>query len=117
VVGAVRRAFSGFKDTPTEAQFDAALEMLELLAEPTRLRILWALAAGELDVTTVAGMAGASTTATSQHLAKLRQAGLVASRRDGRRIMYRVLGRHTRSVIEEVLFHADHRLSGHPDHD
>lgn len=88
-----------------------------MAAEPSRLRILWALADGELDVATLACLARISATAASQHLAKLRLAGLVTARRDGRRVLYSARGAHVRRLIAEALFQADHHVSGAPTHD
>ena len=88
-----------------------------MAAEPSRLRILWALSDGELDVATLASIAGISATATSQHLAKLRLAGLVVARRDGRRVLYSARGAHVRRLIAEALFQADHQVSGAPIHE
>jgi hypothetical protein len=51
------------------------------------------------------------------HLSKLRLAGLVQTRRDGRRILYRLLGGHVRAPLTEGLFHADHQITGEPVHD
>src|SRR3979411_175811 len=62
----------------------AAVASLSMLAEPTRLRLLWALRDAELGVTALAAHAGCSPTAASHHLAKLRLAGLVDQRAQGR---------------------------------
>ena len=104
-------------DQPTDEQVNVAVVTLGLLADHTRLRILWLLASEERDVRTLAQLAGATPSATSQHLAKLRLAGLVAVRREGRQHIYSARGSHIRRLVEEVLFHADHRLSDAPDHD
>ena len=53
----------------------------------------------------------------SQHLAKLKLAGLVTMRRDGRRAVYAAGGGHVRRLVAEVLAAADHHLTGTPDHD
>jgi DNA-binding transcriptional ArsR family regulator len=53
----------------------------------------------------------------SQHLSKLRLAGLVEATRDGRRMVYRLRGGHVRALLREALFHADHQVSGAPLHD
>ena len=87
-----------------------------LLADPTRVRMLWTLRDGEADVTTLAGAAGCRPTVASQHLSKLRFAGLVDTRREGRRVLYRLRGGHVRQLLTEALFHADHQLSGEPIH-
>jgi DNA-binding transcriptional ArsR family regulator len=60
---------------------------------------------------------GAARPAVSQHLGKLLLAGLVVTRRDGRRALYTARGGHVRRLVTEVLFAADHQLSGQPDHD
>jgi len=59
-----------------------------LLASTMRLHILWLLAHGEMDVGGLAEEVGGSLQAVSQQLAKLKLAGLVRSRREGRRQVY-----------------------------
>jgi DNA-binding transcriptional ArsR family regulator len=81
------------------------------------VRMLWALRDGELDVTSLAAAAGCRPTAASQHLSKLRLAGLAEGRREGQRIIYRLRGGHVRALLDEALFHADHQVSGEPVHD
>jgi DNA-binding transcriptional ArsR family regulator len=103
---------------PTDDQVRVAVDTFRLLVDPTRLRLLWALADGaELDVTTLADMLGVAQPAMSQHLARLRLAGAVDVRKDGRRSLYSIRGVHLRRVIAEGLFHADHTLTGEPPHD
>jgi DNA-binding transcriptional ArsR family regulator len=104
-------------DQPTTAQIGAAVTAFALLADPTRVRILWALRELALDVTTLAEQAQCRPTVASQHLSKLRLAGLVDSTREGRRIIYRLRGSHVRNLLNEALFHADHQISGEPIHD
>ncbi|WP_091452837.1 ArsR/SmtB family transcription factor [Actinokineospora iranica] len=89
-----------------------------MLSDATRLRILWALRdGGERDVTTLAELAEVGPTSASQHLTKLRLAGLVATRKEGRRVFYRARGSHLRKLLDEALFRADHETSGLPDDD
>jgi DNA-binding transcriptional ArsR family regulator len=52
----------------------------------------------------------------SRHLAKLRLARLVSTRREGNRIFYAAADVHVRQLAEEALFHADHAASDLPDH-
>lgn len=73
---------------PTAAEFAAAADVLELLADDTRLRIVWALLHGEHSVNGLAEHVGAQPAAVSQHLAKLRLARLVRRRREGNRLFY-----------------------------
>ena len=63
---------------------------LEVLAEPSRRRILDLLRDGERPVGALVAALGASQPAISKHLRTLREAGLVESRVDGQRRLYRV---------------------------
>ncbi|GAA2577581.1 metalloregulator ArsR/SmtB family transcription factor [Dactylosporangium fulvum] len=105
------------QEPPTGAQVDAAVTALRMLADPTRLRLLWELREGEHDVTTLTAAVGAARPAVSQHLAKLLLAGLVSTRREGRRVLYRARGGHVRRLVTEVFHAADHHLTGAPEHD
>ncbi|TWV48519.1 helix-turn-helix transcriptional regulator [Streptomyces misionensis] len=66
----------------------AAAGAFGLLASSVRLHLMWALSQGESDVTHLADRVGGALPAVSQHLAKLKLAGLVRSRREGRRQVY-----------------------------
>jgi DNA-binding transcriptional ArsR family regulator len=110
-------AARSLQQPPSPAQVAAAVTALQMLAEPTRLRLMWQLTAGEYDVGTLAAALGVARPAASQHLAKLRLAGLVTARRDGRRVFYTAKGGHVRRLVAEVLHAADHHLTGAPDHD
>jgi DNA-binding transcriptional ArsR family regulator len=104
-------------DRLLDAQVNAAVASLSMLAEPTRLRLLWALRDGELGVSALAAAAGCSPTAASQHLAKMRMTGLVEQRAEGRARIYRLAGGHVRRLLVEALAQADHAVSGLPHHD
>jgi DNA-binding transcriptional ArsR family regulator len=110
-------AGAGHPDVLTDDQVAAAVTSFALLADPTRVRMLWALREADLDVATLAGIAGCRATVASQHLSKLRFAGLVAGERQGQRVVYRLRGGHVRALLTEALFQADHQVSGAPPHD
>jgi DNA-binding transcriptional ArsR family regulator len=93
---------------PSEDEFHSAVGMLKLLGDETRLRIIWALLDGEHSVNELAELVGAQAAGVSQHLAKLRLARLVRTRREGTRIYYVADDTHVRRLVEEVLSHADH---------
>jgi DNA-binding transcriptional ArsR family regulator len=112
-----RPAKASHPEVPSAEQISAAVTAFALLADPTRVRILWSLRETPLDVTSLAEAAGCKPTVASQHLAKLRLAGLVDATRDGRRIIYALHGGHVRNLLTEALFHADHQVSGEPTHD
>ncbi len=102
---------------PGDDQFELAVETFKLLADNTRLRILWALLHGEHSVGDLAAHVGAQPPAVSQHLAKLRMARLVKARRDGNRLFYAADNAHVRHLVEQALFHTDHVARDLPDHD
>lgn len=81
---------------------DRAVTVLKAVADPSRYRLLWALSGAELPVSALAELIGAHVAATSQHLSKLRSAGLVTSRREGTRIYYRAAGPGVRGLLEEA---------------
>lgn len=107
----------GHPDELTGGQVAAAVTSFALLADPTRVRMLWALRETELDVASLAAIAGCRPTVASQHLSKLRFAGLVEGQRQAQRVVYRLRGGHVRDLLTEALFHADHQITGTPTHD
>ncbi|MGW5251229.1 hypothetical protein ACWEQN_47605, partial [Streptomyces sp. NPDC004129] len=53
----------------------------------------------------------------SQHLARLRLAGLVTTRKEGRRVVYGLRHGHLRRLVAEALSVADHQIGHLPPHD
>ncbi|ROR46342.1 ArsR/SmtB family transcription factor [Kitasatospora cineracea] len=98
-------------------RLETAAAVLALLADRTRLALLERLGRGEADVTTLVEATGAARPSVSQHLAKLRLAGLVATRRDGRHVVYSLRHGHLRRLVDEALNVADHQLGALPPHD
>ncbi len=103
-------------EEPGDERFGLAVDTFKLLADTTRLRILWALLHSEHSVAELADHIGAQPAAVSQQLAKLRMAHLVRTRRDGNRIFYQAENAHVRHLVEEALFHSDHLTQNQPNH-
>lgn len=101
---------------PSFEQVERAVETLKLLADQTRLRVLWALLHGEHSVNELAEHVRARPEAVSQHLSKLRLARVVRSRRVGTQVFYLATNEHVRRLVEEALFHADHLVRDLPGH-
>lgn len=76
-----------------------ASRLLKLLANEHRLMILCRLIDAELSVNALADAVGLSQSALSQHLAKLRDDGLVSFRREGTTLHYRVTDENAARVI------------------
>jgi DNA-binding transcriptional ArsR family regulator len=88
---------------PAPEAVDSAAETLRILSDPTRLRILWALSQGESSVACLAELSGANPTSVSQHLAKLRLAGVVRARRQGTYMFYVIVDPQLPKLLETVL--------------
>jgi DNA-binding transcriptional ArsR family regulator len=101
VIGAA--AATAPDDMPGPELMEAAAAAFGMLASPTRLQIVWILATGECDVTGLAERVGGTLPAVSQHLAKLRLAGLVRSRREGRRQVYLVDDPYLAAVVRLMV--------------
>ncbi|ULR40017.1 helix-turn-helix transcriptional regulator [Thermus sp. NEB1569] len=93
---------------PKEGVLKEAALLLKALADPTRMRLLLALkTAGELCVCDLALLAGVSVSGVSHQLRLLRQARLVAFRREGKQVYYRLADEHVERLLEGALEHAE----------
>lgn len=79
-----------------------AAALLRLLGNEKRLMVLCQLADGELSVSTIQSRIGLSQSALSQHLALLREHGIVATRREGQTIHYRIADPAALRVIQTL---------------
>ena len=80
--------------------------LFALLADPTRLRMLAALASGELCVCDLAAATGINRSTVSHQLRTLREGRLVRSRREGRVIFYALDDDHVRDLLAMGIAHA-----------
>jgi DNA-binding transcriptional ArsR family regulator len=83
-----------------------------LLASASRLHLVWLMAHERPDVGTLARRAGLAIPTTSQHLAKLRMAKVVAARREGQHTCYSVEDPHMLAIIDEIFNHIAPRRLG-----
>ena len=99
---AVQRAQAALP--PTEVTYRVAA-IFQVLADPTRARIVYALAHEELCVCDVAAVAELSISATSHQLKRLRDQGVVRFRKAGRLAFYRLSDDHIRQLVEDAIRH------------
>jgi DNA-binding transcriptional ArsR family regulator len=90
---------------PTPAQLRSAAETFALLASPVRLHLVWLITHASYDVGTLANHVGMSIATVSQHLSKLRLAGVISASRDGRRQLYSVDDPHVLTLVEQIFDH------------
>ena len=80
-------------------------KVFRALADPSRRAIFESLTGGEAAVRDLTARFDISQPAISQHLAALRDAGLVSGRREGRRVYYRVEARGMKPLIDWIAYH------------
>ena len=86
---------------------EAIAETFRVLGDPTRVRILDALSAGELCVCDIAALVGTSESAASHQLRLLRGMRLVRPRRAGRLVYYAVDDQHILELLKQASTHVE----------
>jgi len=109
---------AGNDDRPSleEDQVSLIVEVFRMLADATRIQLLWSLIDGELSVNDLAERVSKPAPSVSQHLAKLRMARLVRTRRAGTTIFYSFENDHIRQLVVDAVFNAEHAGPGVPSH-
>jgi len=116
-------------------QVSLVVEVFRMLADATRVQVLWSLADREMSVNELAEHVGKpapsvsqhlaklrmarlvrTRRSVSQHLAKLRMARLVRTRREGTTIFYSLENNHVRQLVVDAVFNAEHAGPGVPRH-
>jgi len=97
-------------------QVGLVVEVFRMLADSTRVQVLWALVGREMSVNELAEHVGKPAPSVSQHLAKLRMARLVRTRREGTTIFYTLENDHIGQLVTDAVFNAEHAGPGIPGH-
>lgn len=87
-----------------------------MLADATRIKLLWVLASGEAPVGDLTEAVAKPQALVSQHLAKLRLARLVTTRRQGNHVFYRLANDHVSQLVADAIYNAEHASPGVPAH-
>lgn len=95
---------------PTGQTLAGLAGVFTALGDPTRLRIVAALASRELCVCDLAAAIDQSESAVSHQLRGMRDLGLLRSRREGRLVFYALDDAHVSSLFTEALDHVRHTL-------
>jgi rhodanese-related sulfurtransferase/DNA-binding transcriptional ArsR family regulator len=91
--------------------YQSIAKVAHALASGNRLQLLEFMAQGERSVDALAAMAGVTVANASQHLQALRRAGLVAARKDGQRVYYRIAGDDVVRLYDGLRAVAESRLA------
>jgi DNA-binding transcriptional ArsR family regulator len=108
---------AGFHEGEPVAEHEllAIAEFMQALSAPSRLRLLYALRDGEKGVGDLAEETRMTPSAASQQLRVLRHLRFVATRRDGRSILYRLHDAHVAVLLAEARNHLEHAAHGWTD--
>lgn len=85
-----------------EENLETASQFLKAIASPTRLMLLCALCDGEKSVSDLAEKLGQRQANVSQHLARLRQEGLVRTRRKAQSVYYSIADETAQAIVESL---------------
>ena len=97
---------------PASEYVDLAAEVLGILSDPTRIRIVLALRrAEELPVKALAEIVDKKPPGVSQHLARLRMARMVTTRQEGTSVLYKLTDEHALAVVVEAIKQAEHAIA------
>ena len=102
------RAQSALDQTGAEAIADA----MGALSAASRVRLLYELRDAEMSVGELAEAVGSTPAATSQQLRTLRHLKLVAARRVGQSVRYRLHDDHVGALLDEIRNHVEHAAYG-----
>lgn len=109
-----------FKQPPAQAErvYEIAAELFSLMATPMRLKIISALCNGEKSVGELLGEITTTQPNMSQHLSQLYRAGILARRREGQQMYYRVQNERAvalcRAVCTQIAIEIDDPEAMHP---
>ncbi|GEL07584.1 ArsR/SmtB family transcription factor [Salisediminibacterium halotolerans] len=92
-------------NTPQE-DIKKAGELFKLLADPTRLKIAYALTLSELCVCDAAQLSDISTAVASHHLRTMKKFGLVRVRKEGKLAIYQLDDDHVKELVINAVVHA-----------
>lgn len=91
--------------------FDQFARIAKALGHANRLELLEFLAQGERSVDALAKVSGLSVANTSQHLQQMRQAGLVATRKEGKTVFYRITDSDVLDLVDRLRRVAERHLA------
>ena len=98
--------------SPASEYVDLAAEVLGILSDPTRIKIVLALRqAEELPVNALAEIVGKKPSGVSQHLARMRMARMVTTRQEGTSVLYRLTDEHALALVTEAIKQAEHAVA------
>ena len=97
------------EESPGKGRLESMARLFKAMGEPTRLSILAALAGGEMCVCDLAAFSGASESAVSHQLRRLKDLGLLKRRREAQSLYYFLDDGHVAELIDICRMHVLHK--------
>ena len=88
---------------PESEEMRNVADLFKEMSDISRLRVFWLLCHCEECVTNISAMMDMSAPAVSHHLARLRAAGLIVSRREGKEVYYRAADSRAAMLLHRVI--------------
>jgi DNA-binding transcriptional ArsR family regulator len=102
--------------SPHPQDLSSVLETFKSLSEAIRIQLVLLLHEGEKSVGELVERVELPQSTVSRHLAILRAAKLVITRREGTHIFYALRSSHVGDLVAQAFAHAEHERRGLPDH-
>lgn len=97
----------------SDQMYEHLSTLYKMLADNTRLRVLWALAQSEMCVCDIAVLLGMTKSAISHHLKALRLTNLVKSRKEGKIVFYSLTDDHVVQILNTGVQHMEMEQQKH----
>ena len=96
------------KSMPADSDIEKVVSFYKVLADKTRLRILYAIKEQEMCAGDIAVLLDMTKSAVSHQLAVMRNMHQIKSRRDGKNVFYSLDDEHIVDILEEAMVHMVH---------
>ena len=96
------------RNMPDDADIEKVVSFYKVLADKTRLRILYAIKEQEMCAGDIAVLLDMTKSAVSHQLAVMRNMHQIKSRRDGKNVFYSLDDEHIVDILEEAMVHMVH---------
>ena len=91
---------------PESEQFRTLSNLYKMFADPTRLKIMWALSEERMCVCDLAVMLGVTKSAVSHQLKSLRLMNLVHNEKEGKNVYYSLIDSHVLEMLKNGFAHS-----------
>ena len=94
---------------PSEKVFSTLADFYKIMANDTRLKIIYSLSVNEMCVCDLANVLSMTKSSVSHQLSKMREAGVVKCRREGKEVYYSLDDEHICAIFAISMTHIEHK--------